>query len=231
MLKICLHVFNPQRPYSATHLVNSKPPVITLNGHKLAWVEQFRYLGHVLTCNLRDNVDIRRVKHLLYFNVNMLCAKVGYANKHILIKLFKSYCTNMYGCELWNICKDKKVFKELCEAYHSCIKRLVRIPVWSRNHPLCMSLKLLPCPMLVASRQLLFQQRLLFSPNSIIRSVVNSPIGRSGILANTHSQIRQEYDLVSLDLSAARRPDVSNVFRSHLVRVVASQVHLDARSD
>ena len=58
---VCM-LFYPQRPYSVSHLMNSKPPVIILNGHKLAWVDDFKYLGHVLTSSLRDSADIRKVK-------------------------------------------------------------------------------------------------------------------------------------------------------------------------
>ena len=100
---VCM-LFNPQRPHSVSHLTNSKPPVITLNGQSLSWVEQFKYLGHdVLTCDLRDSGDIRRVKRQVYYSVNVLGAKVGQANRDILVKLFKSFCTNMYGCELWDV--------------------------------------------------------------------------------------------------------------------------------
>lgn len=217
---VCM-LFHPQRPHSVTHLMTSRPPVIILNGHKLTWVDQFKYLGHMLTSNLRDSVDIRRVKRLLYYNVNTLRARLGGANREILIKLFKAYCTNMYGCELWDVHRDKKVFHELCVAYHSCIKRLVGIPIWTRNHPLCMALNLLPCPMLVASRQLLFHKRLLSSNNHIIRAIHSSEISDTGIVASTHIRIRQDYDLLALDLSATAKPDIKHVFKTHLARFVA----------
>ena len=44
-----------------------------------------KYLGHVLTCDLRDSGDIRRVKRQLYYSVNVLCAKVGQTNRDILV--------------------------------------------------------------------------------------------------------------------------------------------------
>ena len=83
----------------------------------------FKYLGHVLDCNLSDRGDMRRIKRSLYYSVNMLCALVGRANKDILVKLFKSYCTSFYGCELWNPASERKAFRELCVAYHSCVKK------------------------------------------------------------------------------------------------------------
>ena len=101
--------------------------------------------------------------------------------------------------------------------------RLVGVPRWTRNHPLCMALNLLTCPMLVASRQLLFHKRLLSSTNTIIRSVGSSSIGQCGITANNLLQVRQEYGLMDMDLTYPVRADIINVFRAHLIRVVANR--------
>ena len=216
---VCM-VFNPQKPYGLSHLSGSKPPTIFLNGHSLVWVETFKYLGHVFASNLSDGPDMCRVKRSLYYSVNMICARVGHANRNILIKLFRAYCTNMYGCELWNTAGVRKAFHDLCVAYHSCIKKLVRVPRWTRNHDLCKELSLLPCPMLVASRQLLFQQRLLFSDNSIIRAMTESEVGTSGMTAKTHLQIREQYGLMALNLLAVGKADISNIFVAHRDRFV-----------
>ena len=143
-----------------------------------------------------------------------------YACKDILIKLLKSYCAHMYGCELWNIYQKQKAFRELCVAYHSCVKKLTSVPVWTRNHELCHQLKLLPCPMLVAKRQLIFQHGITVSENSIICSLRNSDIGRGGIVARTHTQIRQLYGLLNMDFNLVTRNDLTNIFVSHLERVI-----------
>ena len=214
---VCM-VFNPQR--SNAHLLMSKPPDITLLGKKLTWVEEFRYLGHVINSSLRDNSDMRRLKRSLYYCVNMLRATVGKANKGILVKLFKSFCTNMYGCELWDPSRERKAFRELCVAYHSCVKRLVGVPISFRNHPLCLSINILPCPMLVASRQLLFWKRLGSSENMLIKTLLGSDIARNGMSAKVHQTNRREYALMDLDLSSTSRADIMNVFTSHLKRLV-----------
>ena len=224
MLKktVCM-VFNPQRPYTSTHLYGSQSPIVTLDGNMLTWVEQFKYLGHVLDCNLSDTADMRRIKRSLYYTVNMLCALVGRANNDILIRLFQSYCTNFYGCELWDTMRDRKALRELCVAYHSCVKKLVGVPKSFRNHPLCFSLNILTCPMLIASRQLLFHKRLLSSENEIIKTVLVSDIGRSGITAGVHIAIRREYGLMAMDLSSANCASIKNTFTGHLKRLISDR--------
>ena len=216
---VCM-VFNPQRPSASSHLSMSQPPIVRLSGTNLTWVDEFKYLGHVINSKLNDSSDMRKLKRSLYYRANMLCALVGHAKREILIKLFKSYCANLYGCELWDPCKEKNVFRELCVAYHSCVKKIVKLPKSFRNHPLCLALQILPCPMLVASRQLLFYKILHSSENVLIKSLLDSDIGQNGIAARVHLAIRREYDIMALDLSSSSRADILNIFLGSLKRMV-----------
>ena len=104
---VCM-LFTPQRPYSSRHLGDTEPKCIYLNGQPMSWVYTFKYLGHQMVSNLCDSTDMRRAKRALYYGTNMLCARVGYADKHILIQLFKAYCSSLYGCELWNLAGEKR---------------------------------------------------------------------------------------------------------------------------
>lgn len=226
--KTACMVFNPRKPYKAVHLCTSRLPTVTLDGHELKWVSQFKYLGHILASDLSDAQDIRRVKRTLYYGTNMLCARLGYACKDTLIRLFKSYCAHMYGCELWNVDGSKRAFRELCVAYHSCVKKILKVPIWCRNHELCHQSKLLTCPMLIAKRQLVFHRGTRVCENGIVKSSLYSGIGQRGIAASVHLKIRQRYDLLDLDFDAVSVNDISNIFVSHLERVIherAAQRH------
>ena len=170
----------------------------------------------VLTC-AEQNVSCTMV------STNMICARVGYADRDILVRLFKSYCSSLYGCELWNTSVHKKAFNELCVAYHSCIKRLVKLPRSTRNHDMCLALELLPCPMLVACRQLSFWRRLHSCDNSIVRALLASGIDAHGLLATTHMEIRRSYDLLGLNLHAVSGRDLTNMFVGRLERFVRTR--------
>ena len=117
----------------------------------------------------------------------------------------------------------KKAMRELCVAYHSCLKKLVKVPRWTRNHNLCMELKMLTCPMLIASRQLLFWKRATSSQNSIINDL-NRAIGEKGLVARNHRKIRTDYELLELDINDVSRKDVGNMFSAHLERVVQARL-------
>ena len=218
---VCM-AFKPQPPSTGTHLIDSKPPVITLNGNALTWVQNFKYLGHIIDFDLSDKGDMRRLKRSLYYNVNMLCALVRHANRNILMKLFRSYCLNFYGCELWNVGDNKRAFRELCVAYHSSVKKLVGVPRSMRNHSLCLALGILPCPMLVACRQILFYKRLLSSQNVIIKTLLASDESHCGSFIKAHLATRQEYGLMAL-FSSASNGSIANVFNSRLQGIVSER--------
>ena len=213
-LKSVCMVFHPQKPYGAKHLGTAKPACVPLNGSFMSWVDEFKYLGHVLVPNLSDSADMRRVKRVLYYGANAISAKLAYADKRILVELFKLFCSNMFGCELWNPYDNRKAFKELCVAYHSSLKKLVKMPRSSRNHDLCLALELLPCHMNVARKQLTFWLRLSGSDNIIIRALLAGDVGKYGLLAKCQMQIRHEYDLIPMDLSTVSPSDIRNVFVS-----------------
>ena len=218
---VCM-LFDPQRPYSCTHLVKSSAPIIFLNGHQLTWVPEFKYLGHVVRQDMRDIADMRRVKRSLYYSVNMLCAKLGYAERPVLLQLFRAHCMHMFGCELWNVAKEKRAFREVCVAYHYCVKKMLRLPRCVRNHDLCNELNMLTCPMFVASRQLYFWKRLNLSKNRVVMCALQANRG-NGLLASNHARLREYYDIVPLDLSSTGKTDIQNVFKAMLNRIVAER--------
>ena len=71
---------------------------IYLNNIKLSFVSHVKHLGHILSSNLDDTLDIQRaVKDLNCKANNLLCT---FHSLDPLIKtfLFRSYCLSLYGC-------------------------------------------------------------------------------------------------------------------------------------
>ena len=72
----------------------------------------------------------------------------------------------------------------------------------------------------VASRQLSFWRRLWESDNTVVSALLQSDIGRHGLIAKWHLQLRRVHDMISMDLSRASTVDIVNVFASKLERFV-----------
>ena len=128
---------------------------------------------------------------------------------------------HVFGCELWNVAKEKRAFRALGVAYHSCIKKLLRVPRWARNHELCDDVNMLPFHMLVACRQLCFWKGLCGSGNRLVSA--SFVMGEHGLIGANHRHLRGQYGLWQLDLASAGKADVHNVFRGLLSRIVAER--------
>ena len=71
-------------------------PPLHLGNCLLKFVHSFRYLGHVLTCDLSDNDDIARELRNLFVRTNILKRKFGKCSVPVKLVLFKCYCLCMY---------------------------------------------------------------------------------------------------------------------------------------
>ena len=84
--------------------------------------------------------------------------------------------------------------------------------------------------MLVASRQLSFWRRLHFCDNGTISALMRGVVGDHGALAASHVYIRQQYDLVNMDLSRTQGPDIRNMFCAMLERFVRQRQDAEAEN-
>jgi hypothetical protein len=76
-------------------------PPIFLNGVPLTRVNQFRYLGHLLTDGQKDDVDMERERRALSVRANMLARRFARCTDEVKITLFKAFCTSLYTSSLW----------------------------------------------------------------------------------------------------------------------------------
>ena len=100
---------------------------VRLGDEELNFVDQFRYLGHVMTADCRDDNDV--VKQFRRQNTvgNMLVRKFSFAPIEAKIQLFKSYCYPIYGCALWRRSYQNSI-RKLTVSYIDTFKRLINVP-------------------------------------------------------------------------------------------------------
>nr|XP_026491881.1 uncharacterized protein LOC113397673 [Vanessa tameamea] len=76
-------------------------PILQLNSVPLERVHTFKYLGHILTPDLKDNMDIERERRALSARANMIFRRFGKCAKEVKITLFRAFCNTFYTCSLW----------------------------------------------------------------------------------------------------------------------------------
>lgn len=111
-------IFPPHKP---RWRVEYEFPAFTLDGCQLSVVRKCKYLGHFISVDDDDNADILYQRGLLFARTNYLLRKFAKCSISVKVCLFKSYCLNVYGMQVWN-CYNATVFKKLEAAYVKCIK-------------------------------------------------------------------------------------------------------------
>ena len=100
---------------------------IKLGGTALDYVEEFQYLGHIITADCNDDKDVAKQTRRQNAVGNMLIRKFSFAPREAKIQLFKSYCYPMYCNALWRNFFQYSV-RKLAVSYNDTFRRLVQVP-------------------------------------------------------------------------------------------------------
>jgi len=93
------------------------PSNVFLNGARVQFLNQVKYLGVRINASLKDDDDIQRQVKSLYFAANKLRGTFDQCTPAVKNTLFCAYCMPMYVCQLWN----KYTQTSINEAITCCI--------------------------------------------------------------------------------------------------------------
>jgi len=114
---VCM-IFSPK---CRSKFITYQFPNFTINNEQLSFVNEFKYLGHILNNSKLDDADIYRERRNLFFRYNMLARRFYSCSVAVKLRLFKSFCLCFYDAALWyNFTAGS--LDELRSAYVKCIK-------------------------------------------------------------------------------------------------------------
>ena len=105
---------------------------VSLGNEELSFVEEFRYLGHILTADCRDDKNIKKQFWRQNAVGNMLVRKFSFARIEAKIQLFKLYCFPINGCALWHHSYQLSS-RKLTVSYSDTFKRLINAPRYTSS--------------------------------------------------------------------------------------------------
>ena len=94
-----------------------------LSGQRLQFINEFKYLGHILNNNCLDDNDIKREIRNLYARINVLNKQFSKCSINAKLMLFKTFCLCLYDSALWTLFNSGSL-NRLKACYNKCIKTL-----------------------------------------------------------------------------------------------------------
>lgn len=114
---VCM-VFQPKR---RSQIVSMSFPQLTLCNFCVQYVVSFKYLGHIIFSNRKDNDDIQREIRNMFMRTNLLVRRFIKCSHEVKLVLFRAYCICLYDACLWSN-YDTGCLTKLKLCYHKCIK-------------------------------------------------------------------------------------------------------------
>lgn len=102
-------------------------PAIHLDGTPLKRVDKFKYLGHIVAANLKDDDDIERERRALCVRANMISRRFAKCSRDVKLTLFRAYCTSLYTCSLW-VNYTQKAYNALRVQFNNAFRVVMRLP-------------------------------------------------------------------------------------------------------
>ncbi|KAJ2941053.1 hypothetical protein O0L34_g13183 [Tuta absoluta] len=143
-------------------------PEVFLNGSAVRTVKQFKYLGHIVTEDRKDDLDMERERRALSVRCNMLARRFAKCSKQVKDTLFRAYCQCFYTCQLWY--RYRRVsFSTIRVQYNDAYRILMKLPRYCSASGMFAEAGVPDFFAVMRARTASFWERLRSSGNSILQ--------------------------------------------------------------
>ncbi|XP_053600430.1 uncharacterized protein LOC128669552 [Plodia interpunctella] len=145
---------------------------ITLGGVDIKRVTKFKYLGHIVTEDLKDDEDIDRERRALAVRGNMLIRRFSRCTEDVKITLFKAYCQNMYTGSLW-VGYTQKAMGALRVLYNNVFRMMLGLPRFCSASGMFAEYQVDGFAAIMRKKTSSLISRIRDSPNSILKTLAD----------------------------------------------------------
>jgi hypothetical protein len=157
-------------PISANSRFSAPSPMFYIGNQVIENVNQWLHLGHMLTNDLDDTADITRRRNSFIGQTNNLLCQFSTLDSLTINRLFTSFCSSHYGCELWNLLCP--TIDDYYVTWRIALRRVWRIPQNSHRRLIPLLANCLPLSYVICQRFIRFVLSCLNSDSRLVSSVV-----------------------------------------------------------
>ena len=188
-----------------------------IESKEIELVTTITYLGFKLQNNLNDSEDIYRVLNKFYKDFNCILRKFSFTGKEVLLYLFKQYCLQFYGCELWiDSYRSLSAIRQFSVGYHKAIKKIINVSYHESNHYSCQEAHLFTFEHLLNKSKIATAFRLMKNPCEFFMKTKDFISFSSVLYRNVFKLLQQTYGVDSL---------ADNDYEALLARISFAQNH------
>ena len=167
--------------FRCKYLKDCAVPNFYMGNILLSECDSFLYLGHFLTSDGTDDLDIKRQFKAIYARGNSLIRKFHMCSNYVKSLSFNSYCSSMYTCHLWRSYKQA-TFRKLNVAFHCSFKQFLNVSRYESNSLIFSTNRVNTCPEVIRKSIFSFYCRIVVNANEIISRITHSDHFRSSPL-------------------------------------------------
>ncbi|XP_063366270.1 uncharacterized protein LOC134654727 [Cydia amplana] len=149
-------------------------PPIKLHDRELEKVDQFKYLGHIITSDLKDDSDIERERRALAVRGNMLARRFAHCTGEVKRTLFKSFCQSFYTSGLW-VSYTQRALNALRVLYNNMFRVLMGLPRFCSASGMFADAHVEDFHAVMRKKIVSIRSRIQGSPNSILNMLADRP--------------------------------------------------------
>ena len=148
-------------------------PSFYLQGDRLDFVNQYKYLGVILNDKLTDDDEMYKCMRGVYATGNMIVRRFGKCNVDCKLLMFKTFLSNVYACSLWasyNVTSIRKVKV----AHNDIFRSLHNVPRYESASTLFVTYNVRNLDSIVRGSYYSLMCRVKSSANTIISNLITS---------------------------------------------------------
>ena len=165
-----------------------------IGGNIVSNVKQYAHLGHIIVSSFNDRDDIAYRRNCFIGQANNVLCFFSKLDVLVRLRLFKSYCSSMYGCELWSLADSDSV-DVFCCAWRKALRRIFNLPPNTHSNILPIISDTLPAFDEICKRTARFISSCFSSSSYLVRFVswhgvnfckYSSPLGSNALIVCKH---------------------------------------------
>ena len=106
--------------------------VFFIGGKPVENVSQYSHLGHIINSSFSDSDDITNRRNCFVGQANNVMCFFNKLDLTVRLRLFLSYCSSIYGSELWSLDRDNIAI--FCTAWRKALRRIFNLPYNSHSY-------------------------------------------------------------------------------------------------